>query len=450
MFSKKKLRCLVVYFFASVLLCMQGHASTLLLDKVIATVDEEQILYSDLEGLCAQLALEGKATDPAARRNLLHELILSKLFLAKARIEATKVEEAVIQRQCDAYLAVWIKQAGSEEKLVAHFHRPIKQIRAMLKGDLEERALMAEVKRKLIEPVVVTPSEVKDYFEGLPLDKRSYYPTAFELLQLVIYPKVAPANLEAAKQKLLAIKKKLVADPTAFATLAKAHSEDPISASNGGALGWVAMGTLDPAYEAAAISLKVGAISDPVWSSFGWHLIELLGRNTNQYNTRHILHMVQPTQEEIDLAEVVLNQIREKIVQGTLTMEAAIQQYAEDKNNLHVPSLTDPSKEQERISAALLPVDSLDPAVYFAVEGLQVGEVTKPQFIHNHRKPAWRLLYVKQKVEAHAMNLAQDYAIIHDRLLQEKQQQALQKWVQDAQSTFIINIDPAYQLSDGL
>ncbi len=61
-----------------------------------------------------------------------------------------------------------------------------------------------------------------------------------------------------------------------FAELAKEHSEDPGNAQNGGDLGWVARGMMDPAFEAASFALQTGGLSDaPVKSDFGYHLIRL-------------------------------------------------------------------------------------------------------------------------------------------------------------------------------
>lgn len=60
-----------------------------------------------------------------------------------------------------------------------------------------------------------------------------------------------------------------------FAALAAEHSSDPGSAANGGSLGWFGLGRMVPEFEAAVTGLEVGAISDPVETQFGWHVIRL-------------------------------------------------------------------------------------------------------------------------------------------------------------------------------
>ena len=64
-----------------------------------------------------------------------------------------------------------------------------------------------------------------------------------------------------------------------FAKVAAEVSDDPTAKENGGALGWFAPGTMDPAFTKAAFALKnAGELSEPVKSSFGWHVIRLDGR----------------------------------------------------------------------------------------------------------------------------------------------------------------------------
>lgn len=66
-----------------------------------------------------------------------------------------------------------------------------------------------------------------------------------------------------------------------FATLARAHSDDPGSASNGGELGWTSPGALVPQFEEAMNKLEPGQISQPFQSPFGWHIVQLMDRRAH-------------------------------------------------------------------------------------------------------------------------------------------------------------------------
>ena len=63
-----------------------------------------------------------------------------------------------------------------------------------------------------------------------------------------------------------------------FAALARANSDDRGSSIKGGDLGWVEPGALVPAFEAAMNKLTINEVSTPVQTQFGWHLIQVLGR----------------------------------------------------------------------------------------------------------------------------------------------------------------------------
>ena len=92
----------------------------------------------------------------------------------------------------------------------------------------------------------------------------------------------------------------------AFAALAREHSTGP-SGPNGGELGWFSAGMMVPAFEEAVEQLDVGAVSDPVQTQFGWHVIRL--------------------NETRDMQAPALDEVRGEIVQGL--QEEAVSAYVE-------------------------------------------------------------------------------------------------------------------------
>ena len=87
-------------------------------------------------------------------------------------------------------------------------------------------------------------------------------------------------SLEDARQKLLHLRER-VENGDDFAALARAHSEDTASAASGGDLGWVNPGMMVPEFEKVMNALKPNQLSQPVRTSFGLHLIQVLGRRSH-------------------------------------------------------------------------------------------------------------------------------------------------------------------------
>lgn len=83
---------------------------------------------------------------------------------------------------------------------------------------------------------------------------------------------------EMARQRIGEVQQAMQAGMS-FSDAAEKYSQDS-SAPLGGDIGWITPGQADPAFEAAANALQVGQVSEPVRSSFGWHLIEVLDRRT--------------------------------------------------------------------------------------------------------------------------------------------------------------------------
>ncbi len=108
-----------------------------------------------------------------------------------------------------------------------------------------------------------------------------------------------------------------------FAKLAAEYSDDPGSAKAGGNLGFASRGMMVPEYEAAAMRLKPGEISMPVKSEYGYHIIQLIERRGNEYNTRHIL--IRPDFSQVDFknAENFLDSIRTLIMNDSIPFEKA-------------------------------------------------------------------------------------------------------------------------------
>ena len=117
-----------------------------------------------------------------------------------------------------------------------------------------------------------------------------------------------------AQKRLLGLKERIL-DGDDFSTLARAHSDDKGSAVNGGSLDWVGPGALVPPFEEAMGKLAINEISAPVQTQFGWHLIQVLGRqnqdNSSQFKKDRIRDEIRKRKIEEE-TELWLRRLRDE------------------------------------------------------------------------------------------------------------------------------------------
>ncbi|ROR34671.1 peptidylprolyl isomerase [Inmirania thermothiophila] len=108
-----------------------------------------------------------------------------------------------------------------------------------------------------------------------------------------------------ARRRLLLLRARALAGED-FAALARAHSEDPVSAAEGGDLGWVGPGDVVPEFEKAMAALAPGEISEPFRTRFGWHIVQVLGRrshdNTEEARREEAVRQIRRRKSEEELA----------------------------------------------------------------------------------------------------------------------------------------------------
>jgi foldase protein PrsA len=168
-------------------------------------------------------------------RDLVHEKVLSKKY---------KVTDKEIDREIEN-----LKEAYGTQYDLAVQQNGEKAIREMVKLDLlRQKAAMEDIK--------VTEKELKEYYDNYK-------------------PKIRASHILVKDEKTAKEIKAKLDKGEDFAKLAKKYSQDPGSAANGGDLGWFGPGKMVKEFEDAAYKLKVGQVSDPVKTDYGYHIIKV-------------------------------------------------------------------------------------------------------------------------------------------------------------------------------
>ena len=98
-----------------------------------------------------------------------------------------------------------------------------------------------------------------------------------------------------------------------FAELAREHSQDPVSAADGGDLGEVERGMMVQPFETALFDLEIDEVSQPIQTSFGWHLIKLTGISGGEVQTLDDLRDELADEIKTELAESQIYDLTENL-----------------------------------------------------------------------------------------------------------------------------------------
>lgn len=203
-------------------------------DPVIATVNGEKITKSELdkEYLLNKYVV---SNDPVTMKKVLTDMINKKIGIDRAKKNKLDKNEVVKQKM--------------EEVL---FH-------AQVSKDLEPK----------FQQISVTDKDVEAFYKEYP-----EYRTAHILLRVRVAP--SKEEVEAAQKKAFKLYDQLKKDPSKFAELANKFSQSP-NAESGGDLGFQPAFRLAPEYFNAIKGKKVGHITTPVRTQFGYHIVKVLG-----------------------------------------------------------------------------------------------------------------------------------------------------------------------------
>ena len=410
-------------------------------DEIIAKVDNYIILESDLAIAYREYLSRGNNKNDASKCNVLEGLVVNKLLLAKAEIDSVVVPDAQVDAQLDSRLNVMINQIGSVEKIEEYYGKSLDEFKVEIRGDIKEQMVMGEMQRTITSEIEVTPREVQKFFKNIPRDSLPFYSTQVQVGQIVKYPEMSREAKASIKARLNGLRERIL-EGEDFSQIAKLYSQEPGAKQSGGNLGYFKRGQLAPEYEAAALKLKKGEISKPVETDFGFHIIELIDRRGNEFNTRHILIRPSFTKQDMARATNYLDSLRTVILADSISFESAAKEYSDDMNTSSSGGyFLDPESQGTKIS-----VEELEPNVFFTIDTMQIGSITKPiTFTKQDGSDAVRILYYEDRIRPHQASLELDYQRIKQAALNKKRSEVLDKWFREAQDEVYITIDEAYQ-----
>ncbi|HIT46328.1 MAG TPA: peptidylprolyl isomerase [Candidatus Cryptobacteroides merdipullorum] len=437
-----KLFLLIAFSVMSLPLSAQRYGGVV--DKSIAVVGNEMIRLSDLESEVQMLNAQGYSSDKNIRCELLERMMESKLFLMQARVDSLTVDSDMVAASLTQRLDQVRTALGGDAQVEEYFGMPLYRLRQEWQAQLEEQSLTQKEQQQIASKIPeLTPYDVKQYLDTADVSSLPVIPMKYQMSQICVYPDREAAAL-AVKERLLSLRERII-NGEKFATLARLYSEDPGSAMKGGELGMASKSIFWPAFSDAAMSLKPGTISQIVETPDGFHIIEVLEKNGDMFNARHILIKPHYTQEDQDKAFERLDSLRTMIVvDSVMTFDLAARFYSEDPaTRTNGGQMADPNT-----GSSYFEIDQLKPQDYEAVKDLEVGEVSQPiASLDNEGRDGnlvYKIIRLDKIVPAHTANFESDYTDLLNLVVQMKQMEAIDGFIDEKLDSTYIVIDPLF------
>jgi len=401
------------------------------LDQVVAVVDNEIILLSELRQQALTFAAQygiNPQTQPQKFNELMSQvldnLVVQKVLYVKALEDTLTVEDRVVNDELERNIDRLVQQFGSRDKIKEYYGMSIEKIKRNFAEDTRQGLMAKMVMGQKESTIKITRREVEDFFNTMK-DSLPDLPESFHIANLLLKIKAGDVAKARAKERLEKIQEELNGGAD-FKELAEKYSDDPVSAANGGELGFFQRGELVREFEEVAYLLKPGEISGIVETQFGFHLIQMIERQGEKINCRHILAALEPTIDDEKLVVTKIKEIHEKIAGGAANFEEMVDLHSDD-----------PTSKEAHGDLGWWEKDMLQLKEFkWALEGLKPGEISEPV----KTQLGYHIIKLFEKQDSRPLDVKKDWDRIEAFALQMKKQNEIKKWVDKLKENLYINI----------
>ena len=417
------------------------------IDGVSAVVGDYVILESDVDKAYIELESQGVSTAEVSRCNLLGKLMEDKLYAHHAEQDSIEVSNDDINNYVDQTIDYFVSQFGDIEKALAFYKKKDEQsFRAELFEVNRIQQLSQRMQSKIVEDVEVTPDEVKVFFNSIPKDDLPIFGSELEVAQIVIKPKVSPAEEKRIIEQLETMRNDVLENGSSFSSKAILYSQDPGSRSRGGRY------TLDrkrpqmvKEFREQAYRLQEGEISQPFETDFGWHIVMVDKIRGRMLDVRHVLLVPKVSNAALGEAQNQLKLIKKRIDDGEISFADAAREFSDDQiTRANGGVLINPATGDTRFE-----LTKLDPQLYNQILKLEDNEISIPLLEEDRSgNKSYKIVMVTNRFNEHIADYAQDYVRIKDLALKEKQLKVIEEWMTEKIADTYISVNRDNQSCD--
>ena len=170
----------------------QAQSEPVLVDEVLAVVGKNAIFKSEIEASIEQLKLQGAPSDFSTSCYVLQEKLFEKLLIHKAEVDSVEISDQeideAINRRMDYML---MRLGGSEDDFMKYYGKSVLQFKKDIRGTVADNILGQKVRGRITGEVMISPSEVIEFFNGIAKDSLPTVPESYKMAQLVVKAKAS-------------------------------------------------------------------------------------------------------------------------------------------------------------------------------------------------------------------------------------------------------------------
>ena len=418
----------------AVLAPLSVQAERKLLDQVVAIVDEDVILQTELEAristITSRLSAQGTALPP---RQILEERVLDQLITESIQMQmADRAGMRISDNELNETMANIAERNGMslaqfENQLAAEgvsYNQAREQIRReMLTSRVQQRQVGNRVR--------VTDREVENYLESLEARGGNNAQYRLAYIFVSVDDPSDEAEVDAAREKAQRLRNE-IASGRDFREVAVAES-DASNALEGGDMGWRAEGQLPSLVAPVVPELPVGQPSEVLENNSGFHLVMVMDKRggeqqqlIRQHRVRHIL--VRPSEATTDSqAETMIRDLYQQLQNGA-SFSALAKEYSDD-----------PVSGSDGGNLGWVSPGQMVPAFEQAMLNADIGEFQGPfrsQF-------GWHILQVQERRQKDISGDVRD-AEARQAIYRRKFETELQNWLQEIRDEAFIEFKGEY------
>ena len=409
---------------------LYGQSQDMPIDGIAAIVGENIILKSDVSQVVGMTALQrgldvskDRALLEKIQEDVLNSLIDQKVILEMAKLDSIEVAEKDIESALEQQIESFIMRAGTEEMAETMLGQSLNDFRREYWYDMRDRLITEQYQQQLIMSININRENVMEFFTSYK-DSLPLFPITMKIRHLLIKIKPSKKNKLNAEKKINTIRDRILAGES-FSDLAETYSADPGSKNNGGSLGYIRRNQMVKRFETVAFTQEINTISNPVETTFGFHILETTEKSGEKIKVRHILISPEITEED-----------ETNTYNFAMTLRDSSKSLDSFKKLVEKHSDDEPTKKLGGDLGWINPTNSPIPEIAEVLGLLEKDECSRP-VKSDH---GYHLLWVEAVKPGGSPSLETHWVEIEEITLNHKRMKYFQEWIVDARTNFFIDI----------